>query len=157
MGSNTVSHYYHLRETFGEEFLKIKHALVAVKELFSSNYELFGKKWIQRHADLLKMKQMYEEVSKYLHQCHSEIPSMLDKMKQKSTATLNDFQATLLNQTQNMENLKSMLNSKHAEMDNLAKICFEENRKETRKQENEVKRVLALQEKKAVKCFENVP
>ncbi|XP_035215709.1 kinesin-like protein KIF11 isoform X2 [Stegodyphus dumicola] len=156
MGSNTVSHY-HLRETFGEEFMKIKHALVAVKELFSSNYELFEKKWNQRHADVLKMKQMYEEVSKYLHLCHSEIPSMLDKMKQKSTATLNDFQTTLLNQTQNMENLKNMLNDKHAEMDNLAKICFEENKKEICKQENEVKRVLAFQERKAIKCFENVP
>ncbi|GFR05693.1 uncharacterized protein TNCT_65852 [Trichonephila clavata] len=151
--SKTVDYHQELKMYADTEFMKIKEALVSIRNLFNLQQKFTYDKWNQQQANLLETKQICEKSSELLEQCSKGHLNLLEIFGQQCIFSIDELHSIITDQAGTMDSSSNQLFELYNDINSSIKNFSEDNKKKIGKHENNMKDCLEIQNEKVLKCI----
>ncbi|GFY50486.1 uncharacterized protein TNIN_433791 [Trichonephila inaurata madagascariensis] len=153
INSKTVDYHQELKVYADTEFMKIKEALVSIRNLFNLQQKFTNDKWNQQQANLLETKQICEKSSELLKQCSKGYPNLLEIFGQQCIFSIDELHSIITDQAGTMDSSSNQLFDVYNNISSGIENFSEDSKKKIYKHESNMKDCLEIQNEKVLKCI----
>lgn len=151
--SKTVDYHQELKVYADTEFMKIKEALVSIRNLFNLQQKFIYDKWNQQHTHLLETKQICEKSSELLKQCNTGHPNLLEILSKQCIFSIDELHSIITDHTGIMDSSCNQLFDIYNDISCNFENFTEESKQKIYKHGSNMKDSLKIHNEKVAKCI----